>query len=193
MIGGLMIGSVVAAKFAQKIGTKFAVALGFSIMAIGLLLGTGTTLSTTDAYLILWTGVIGLGLGVAMPTVATAAMSVLSADRSASGTALISAVRQVGGTLGIALLGTTLGASYRDHLQLANVPGWAAGPIRDSVIAGVTIAHKIGSSALLLDVRSAFVNGLGAMLWICGGIAIVAVVLALLFLPNLHGRKAATK
>jgi hypothetical protein len=46
------------------------------------------------------------------------------------------------------------------------------------------VARQLGSSALLDDVRSAFVHGMDLMLWTCGGIAVVCAVLALLFLPR---------
>lgn len=186
MIGGLVIGSVIAGKFAGKVNTKFAVALGFGIMAAGLILGAQTTLSIGNAFIIMWSGIIGLGLGLAMPTVATTAISPLSAERSGAGTALISSVRQVGGTLGIALLGTLLGATYRSHLRLGVLPGALTSSIRSSVIAGVEVAHKLNSPALLQSVRTAFVHGLDGMLWVCGGIAICAVAIAVVFLPNLR-------
>ncbi|HEY8998930.1 MAG TPA: MFS transporter [Candidatus Saccharimonadales bacterium] len=193
MIGGLMIGSVASSKFAQAVGTKIAATVGFAIMATGLLLGAGTTLASSGSFIITWTAVIGLGLGFAMPTVADAALSALSAERSASGTALISAVRQVGGTLGIALLGTALGASYRSHLHLAGLPSQVAEPIRGGVNAGVAIAQKINSPALLTNIRTAFVHGQSVMLWVCSGIAASAVILALLFLPNIRERKNSAK
>jgi EmrB/QacA subfamily drug resistance transporter len=193
MIGGLMVGSVASSKFAQAVGTKFAATVGFAIMATGLFLGAGMTLASGGTFIIIWTAIIGLGLGFAMPTVADAALSALTPERSASGTALISAVRQVGGTLGIALLGTALGASYRSRLHLAGLPSQVAAPIRGGVNAGVVVAQKLGSPTLLTNVRTAFVHGQSVMLWVCGSIAVSAVVLALLFLPNIRERKSNAK
>lgn len=184
MILGLMIGSVASAKAAKKFDAKLAVAVGFVIMAIGLLLGAKTTLSANGLFLVIWSGIIGLGLGVAMPNVATAAISPLSAEHSAAGTALISAVRQVGGTLGIALLGTLLGASYRSQLHALYLPGTLLDTLRSSVTAGTAIANKLGGPLLRNIVRSAFVHGMDVMLLVCGIIALVAMTLALLFLPS---------
>lgn len=188
MIIGLMIGSVAASKAPKNLNAKVAVALGFALIAAGLVLGTRTTLSTGNPFIVIWTGVIGLGLGVAMPNVVTVAISPLSAERSGSGTALISAVRQVGGTLGIALLGTLLGASYRSRLTLPDLPGGVVASIKSSVIVGTAIAHKLDSAQLLATVQSAFVHGMDVMLWVCGGIAIGAVVLAIIFLPSVYGQ-----
>jgi hypothetical protein len=66
----------------------------------------------------------------------------------------------------------------------AALPAQAAAAVRSSVGAGVAVAGKLGSPALLDTVRTAFVHGMTAMLWTCGGIAVGCAVLALLFLPR---------
>jgi hypothetical protein len=119
-----------------------------------------------------------------MPTAMNAALSALSAERSGSGSALISAMRQVGATMGVAILGTVLNSVYRSHLAVPGLPAPAAAAARSSVVAGVKVAHAAGSPSLLLLVRTAFVHGLDTMLWVCGGIALASAVLALLFLPR---------
>jgi MFS transporter, DHA2 family, multidrug resistance protein len=55
--------------------------------------------------------------------------------------------------------------------------------VRSSVFAGIAVAHKLGSPVLLEQIRSAFVHGIGAMLWVSAGLAVAGIVLALLFLP----------
>jgi len=55
--------------------------------------------------------------------------------------------------------------------------------VRGSVFAGLAVAQKVGSPALLDQVRSAFAHGIDAMLWVSVGLAGAGVVLALLFLP----------
>ena len=131
-----------------------------------------------------WFAVFGLGLGLAMPQTMNAALSALSAERSGSGSALISAMRQVGATIGVAVLGTVLASVYRSHLVVTGLPAAAAAAAKSSVVAGVAVAHALGSAALLDSVRHAFVQGLDTMLWVCGGIALASAILALLFLPR---------
>ena len=113
-----------------------------------------------------------------------AALSALSAERSGSGSALISAMRQVGATIGVAVLGTVLGSVYRAHLDVTGLPAAAAAAAKSSVVAGVAVAHALGSAALLDSVRTAFVQGMDTMLWVCGGIALASAILALMFLPR---------
>jgi MFS transporter, DHA2 family, multidrug resistance protein len=56
--------------------------------------------------------------------------------------------------------------------------------VRSSVAGGVAVAQKLGSSALLDMVRSAFIHGMDIMLWTCAAIAVVSALLALAFLPR---------
>jgi hypothetical protein len=93
-------------------------------------------------------------------------------------------MRQVGATIGVAVLGTVITSVYRSGLNVAALPGQAADAARKSVASGIAIAHQAGSAALLDAVRTAFVHALDVMLWICAGIALSAAVLALAFLPR---------
>jgi hypothetical protein len=67
---------------------------------------------------------------------------------------------------------------------VTGVPAAVADAAKSSVVAGVAIAHKLGSAALLDSVRYAFVVGMDSMLWVCGGIALVSAILAVIFLPR---------
>ncbi|HYB19189.1 MAG TPA: DHA2 family efflux MFS transporter permease subunit [Streptosporangiaceae bacterium] len=196
MIGGLVIGMIGSTRLASprraadgsevapRASAKVLVALGFAIMAGGLAVGATTKTGSGTEFAALWIAAAGLGLGLAMPQAMNAALSALSAERSGSGSALISAMRQVGATIGVAVLGTVLGSVYASHLDVTGLPAAAAATAKSSVVGGVAVAHATGSAALLDSVRTAFVQGMDAMLWVCGGIALASAILALIFLPR---------
>jgi DHA2 family multidrug resistance protein-like MFS transporter len=197
MIGGMIIGMVGGTRLASprkatdsaparppRANVKVLVTVGFTLMAIMLGVGANTTISSGTGFAAIWFAGFGLGLGLAMPQTMNAALSALSAERSGSGSALISALRQVGATIGVAVLGTVLDSVYRSHLAVTHLPAAAAAAAQASVVEGVSIAHRLGSAALLGSARSAFVTGLDTMLWVCGGIAVASAILALLFLPR---------
>jgi MFS family permease len=169
---------------APLVGAKALVTAGFALMAAMLALGATTKAATGTGFTAAWFAGFGFGLGLAMPTTMNAALSALSAERSGSGSALISAMRQVGASMGVAILGTVLNSVYRNHLVVSGLPAAAAAAARTSVVAGVKVAHAAGSASLLLGVRTAFVHGVDTMLWTCGGIALASAILALLFLPR---------
>ncbi len=156
---------------------------GFVIMAVALAVGTATSAASGTGFTSGWFAVTGLGLGMAMPTMLNAALSALTPERSGSGSALMTAARQVGATIGIAVLGTVLNSVYRSHVSVAGLPA-AVGAARSSVGAGVAVAAKLGSAPLLTAVHSAYADGVDVMLWVCAAIAAAAAVLAALFLPR---------
>jgi DHA2 family multidrug resistance protein-like MFS transporter len=195
MIGGLVVGMIGSTRLATPrrvsgelraplASVKGLVTVGFTIMAAALAFGATTTTGSGTGFAAAWLAAFGLGLGLAMPQTMNAALSALSAERSGSGSALISALRQVGATIGVAVLGTVLATVYRAHVGVQGLPAAAAATAKSSVVAGVGVAHALGSAFLLHSARTAFVQGMDTMLWACGGIAVASAVLALIFLPR---------
>ena len=181
MIGGMLLG--VRITDLVKLGDKAVTGLGFALMAAGLVMGTLTTPATGYGFTATWLVLMGSGLGFAMPTAMNAAMSALSAERSGVGSALLMALRQVGGAIGVAILGSVLSSGYRGRLDLTGVPAQFSEAVRASVNTGVAVADRLGSGRLLETVRAAFVHGMDGTLWVCGGLAAAGVLIAVLFLP----------
>ena len=194
MIGGLVVGMLVGthlqgAPKGQPRGTsraniKTLVTVGFVIMAVGLVIGAFTRTTSGTGFVAAWFAVAGVGLGLSMPTASNAALGASTPERSGSGSAVISACRQVGATIGVAILGTVLNSGYRSQLDLHGLTAAVAGTVRSSVTGGIEVAQATHSTALLQVVRSAFAHGLDLMMWVCAAIALVCGVLALLFLPR---------
>ncbi len=170
------------------LSAKSLVSAGFLIMAVALGVGARTGVASAGAFVTTWFAVTGLGLGLALPTTMNAALGSLTAERSGSGSALMTAARQVGGTIGVAVLGTVLNSVYRSRLSLPGLPASAGRAARSSVTGGLAAAREAGSAAALHAVRGAFASGLDVMLWACAGIAAAAALLALAFLPR-HNRE----
>jgi hypothetical protein len=73
---------------------------------------------------------------------------------------------------------------YQSHLTGAGLPAALTDAAKNGVEAGVTVATRVHSSALLVATRDSFVHGLDVMLWVCGGIALASALLAVVFLPR---------
>jgi MFS transporter, DHA2 family, multidrug resistance protein len=184
LIAGLLVGAVAATRIARLIGDKLAVAVGFAILAVALGLGALTHPSDGSVYAMTWLTVAGLGLGVSLPTTMNAAIGALSPEHGGVGSALIQALRMVGGAFGAAIIGSILNAGYRGQLHLDGLPAQAAAAIEDSVAAGVAVARQLGSADLATMVRDAFVHGMAGAYWACAAAAVAGVVLALVFMPR---------
>ncbi len=196
MIGGMVVGMVSSTRLASPrrgadgaprpplATARILMAAGFTVMAAGIAFGAVTKVTSGTGYAALWIAAAGLGLGLALPQGMNAALGVLSAERSGSGSALISAMRQVGATIGVAVLGTVLTSGYHARLDLAGLPPALANTARSGVAGGVGVAQATHSTALLENVRVAFVHGMDIMLWASGGIALASAILALIFLRS---------
>ncbi|HTX82964.1 MAG TPA: DHA2 family efflux MFS transporter permease subunit [Streptosporangiaceae bacterium] len=195
LIGGLAVGLALGQRLQSPrsqggvtkpplVGVRPIGAGGFAIMAAALAVGTATSAASGTGFTSAWFAVTGFGLGLAMPTMLNAALSALSPERSGSGSALMTAARQVGATIGVAVLGTVLNSVYRGHLGMAALPPAVAAVAKSSVGTGVAVAAKLGSASVLSAVHAAYASGVDVMLWVCAAIAIAAAVLAALFLPR---------
>lgn len=183
MIAGLVVGTRLADVLARIIGPGALIALGFVAIVVACLLGVTMTADTGYGLLATWLTIAGLGLGLVMPTAMAAAIGALTPERSGAGSALVQALRQAGGTIGVAVLGTVLAAGYRAHLPTMPLPEPAASAVSDSVSSGVAVARQLGLPALEEQVQSAFVHGMVSALWVSGALALVGAVVALVVLP----------
>ncbi|MGA7911760.1 MAG: DHA2 family efflux MFS transporter permease subunit [Candidatus Dormiibacterota bacterium] len=184
VIVGLVLGAVPADRIAARVGPKLTIATGFAITAGGLLVGSTTMIGSGDWFVAIWMAVVGFGMGIGFATAASAALKTVPSERSGVASALIQAMQKVGAPFGAAILGSVLVSGYQSQLSLGGLPASVAGPIRQSVFAGVAVAEKLHSAALLESVRHAFVHGMDAALVISAGIALLGTVVALVFMPG---------
>jgi MFS transporter, DHA2 family, multidrug resistance protein len=183
LVGGLALGAGLADQVAKRVTAKLTVALGFAVLATGLVLGTAMTAASATAFIAAWTAVAGLGFGLALATAASAALVDIPKESAGVGSAVMQAVQKAGAPLSAAVLGSVIASAYHSRLPVAGLPAATVSAVRSSVFAGIAVAQKLHSPALLESVRAAFVHGITLMLWVSAGLAVAAVVLALLFLP----------
>jgi predicted MFS family arabinose efflux permease len=184
VIAGVVLGGLPADRVRSWIGPKLTVTLGLVVLAVGMLVGARTTVSSGDAFIAAWLLVCGIGMGLALVTAAAAALIEIPAERSGTGSALMQAFQKLGAPFGAAILGSVLSSTYQAQLQLAGLPPALAGVVRGSVFGGLAIAGRLHSAALLATVKESFVNGMDVSLVVCAGIAILGALLALAFLPG---------
>jgi MFS transporter, DHA2 family, multidrug resistance protein len=131
-----------------------------------------------------WTGLAGVGTGMALIGAQNAALATLDKPRAGAGSAAVQAMRQVGSVTGIAALGALVNGVYRSDLHLTGAPDQVAGAVRASVASGVAVGARLRAPALVHSVQQAFTSGMDAVLWTSAGVCVLAAVLMWLFLPN---------
>jgi DHA2 family multidrug resistance protein-like MFS transporter len=185
LIVGLILGAVPASQFSRLLGTKVAAVVGFAAIGIGSGIGATTTASSSVWFVAIWMAVVGFGVGVALATCTSAALSRLAPENSGIGSAVVQVIQKVGAPLGSAVLGSVLSVTYQAQLRLPVLASSVADDVKHSVFAGVAVAGQLHSSALLHSVRSSFVHGEAAALAVTVGIAAVGCIVAIVFLPRL--------
>ncbi|MGW4756931.1 DHA2 family efflux MFS transporter permease subunit [Streptomyces chartreusis] len=184
MMGGLLVASRLAPKVVTRFGARAAVSAGLVVLAFAGFLGSRTTVDSGYGFVALWLTVTGLGFGLSLIPAMNGGLSALPRDRAGSGSGLLMTLRQVGGAIGIALLGSLLAGTFRDRLDVTGLPAGAADTAGESVVAAHLVAERAGSAELAASANSAYVHGMGIVLLVCGIAALVSALLAAAFLPG---------
>jgi DHA2 family multidrug resistance protein-like MFS transporter len=184
VIGGLVVGAIPADRVAARFGPRVTVTAGILILVAGMFAGSTMSATSDDAFIAAWTFVVGAGAGVGLATAASVAVAELSAERSGVGAALVQAVIKLGPAFGATILGSVLNSTYQGRVQVAGLPADAARAVEQSVFGGLAVAGQMGSPALLESVRSAFVAGVDDAVRVAALTALVAAVLAVIFMPG---------
>ena len=174
--------SSAAPRIAQRTGTRVLLLTGTSIVAVGLV-WMATMPSIDGAYLSVLPGLllIGAGMGLVMTPSTVAITASLPAEKQGVASALNDTVREVGGALGVALLGSVLSSGYGSHIGdvAATVPAPLRGPVEDGIGTALAVAPQLGEQAATVvgAARQAFVDGWHQAMWVGAAMAITAVVL----------------
>jgi EmrB/QacA subfamily drug resistance transporter len=184
----LMVAAPMSARLTERLGTKVVVTGGLTLVTLGLLILA--TASTASGYGLVVTSLVtlGFGMGSTMAPATEAIMGALPRERAGVGSAVSTTVRQVGGVLGVAVLGSLLSSVYGTRLldTLRGLPAGLGSAASDSVGAAVGIAARIGGEpgrALVSTAHSAFIHGMDVSLLAGAGVALLGALVALLFLP----------
>jgi hypothetical protein len=170
------------------VGTKVVVAAGMTLVAGGLLwlaaLGTGSTYADYLPAMI----VMGTGIALTWAPTTEAIMGSLPPAKAGIGSAVNDTVREVGGALGVAVLGSILASQYGGAVESATngLPHGAAETASDSVGGAVAVASHVGGgagTALLDAARAAYIDGFGLALTVAAVVAFAGAALAAIWLP----------
>lgn len=171
--------SRLAPKLADRFGSR-AVCVG-GLIGIAAALTVIAQLNADSPYWHLALGllVLGAGMGAAMTPATSAITSALPRSQQGVASAMNDLSREVGGALGIAVLGSIATAVYRAHLNLPGLPDAVADKARASF---AVAAHLGGPVADHAD--AAFVDGFRIAFLTAAGAAVVAAAVVAALLPR---------
>ena len=189
---GLIIFAPLSERLVRIVGVRWVVAAGLTTVALSFL---GIQLITADSpywHLGILQGMLGCGMGLTVAPSTTAFMSALPRERAAAGSAVTNAFRQVGGALGVAVLGSIIATQYRSEVSTALLAKGFPKPVVDQVSEslGATV-QAINSSQVVQDKQDLlhqaytfYVTALQHATAVGAVAALMGAVVALVWLPR---------
>jgi len=183
--------SPVSPILAQRFGTRLVIPAGMALMGLGLLDLSTVGVHTSYPPMALAIAIMGAGMGMVMAPASTTIMTTVPAHQAGAGSAINDTIREVGGALGIAVVGSLAAAVYRSrltHVLVAqHAPGLVVHVATGSVAAADITGRQAGGAAgseLVAAAHSAFVNAMAMGVRVAAGVALVSAVAAIFTLPR---------
>lgn len=182
----IAVASVAGAILAPKVGTKLVVAAGLTLLGSSFLWISTMEVDAAYATVVVPQMILmGLGLGLISTPATESILQVLPPARAGVGSAVNDATRELGGTLGVAVVGSLFSSLYGDRLVELLEGKVPAGPLtaaRDSVGVADALGRQVPGVADATD--TAFMAGLSTACVMIGILCLVAAVTALVALPG---------
>jgi EmrB/QacA subfamily drug resistance transporter len=186
---GIMTTAPQAPKLVERIGTKYVVVLGLSIVSCGLLLYASNTVMSSIPGGIVVRLLFGIGMGFTIAPATESIMGSLPKAKAGVGSAVNDTTRQAGGALGVAVIGSVFAARYHSVIRIpGGLPAAARPLVHDSIGKALTAARafhldpatagRVHSAA-----SAAYLSGMRVAVFVGAAIVVCAAGVAFRFLP----------
>jgi Na+/melibiose symporter-like transporter len=185
----MIIFSTRAAGLVERFGARTIVTIGMLLTAGGVFVLSSLDASSGYGHVLAGMIVMASGMGLTMTPMTELIMSSVPRDKAGVGSAMNDTTREVGTTLGVAILGSILSSGYTSHLGQAvtGLPDSARHAAEGSLAGALGVAHQIGGAqgAAIVDAaKSAWADGLHLSMGIGAVIVLLAAIISARYLPG---------
>jgi len=175
-----------APKIAGRVGVRVTGPIGLGLMATGLLILSSLDGGSTYWHFLLGVVPFGAGAALAGAPATTAIVASLPREKQGVASAINDVSRELGGALGIAILGSVLNSAYRSSVsdQTSALPPALADNARGSLAAAQAIGNRLGSDDLVAKANDAFVHGFSLALLAGAAVLIAGAVFVAIRAPG---------
>lgn len=191
MAGAMAVVAPLSSIAVRRAGTKLTIAAGLLLIAAGLWQTSHATITWTFVSVLPGLILAGVGAALVIPAVSGSVMNSLPREHTGIGSATNGVFIQVGGALGVAVIGSLLSTRYQDRMVVAlaqtPVPHTIENTITGSIGGALGVAAQVGGTVgrlLTLAARSAFLSGGGLGLFTAAMVVLGGCVLALVTVPS---------
>ena len=189
----IAIASVVSPKLVELFGTTNVVRVGLALLSASFVwIALRSEVDTAYLEIVGQMVFLGAGMGATTAPATESIMGSLSVEKAGIGSAVNDTTRELGGTLGVAIIGSVFSSVYIGALDglgsgsaFSQLPAEAQAITRESVGAARFVAPELGpnAAAYLAEVNDAFLSGLTVGCLVAAGVAFAGAVFASRFLP----------
>ncbi len=176
-------------RFVRRYGSAVVVPVGLTSVATGLALLTRLQVDSSLANFFVAMVPLATGMAISMTPLTSLIMSSVPLGRAGVGSAMNDTTRELGGALGVAVLGSIVTSQYASGISsdIAGLPEQVRGAAESGLTGALQVGAQIGGdqgAALIGAARQAFVDGLGTAALVGSLVVLSAAIAARLLLPR---------
>ena len=187
----MMIFAPLSTRWVHRFGNKIVVVFGMLVVTVTLLAMTSFQTDSSALHVIAITSLLGFGMAHVMPAATESIMGSLPREKAGVGSAMNDTTRQVGGAIGVGLLGSILSSRYGSHVTngLAGIaPPSIVDRAKDSIGSALGVAQTDPAAEsfrtqITSTAKSSFVSGMHTTLYLAAVIVVVGAIAVYKFLP----------
>jgi EmrB/QacA subfamily drug resistance transporter len=190
LAGALLVVAPVGALLASRFGERVVVTVGLLVLASGLASAARCGLEPDSGAILSTMLLLATGMGLGMPAATGSIMASLPAAQSGIGSAVNDATRELGGALGVAIVGSVFARSYAAQLAgshgLAGLPEATRVRLAQSLGSALAVAHDIGGReglAIAHATRAAFVSAMHQGSYVAAAVVLLAALVSACWFP----------
>jgi hypothetical protein len=184
----IAIGSIVGVRLSVTVGNKAIVATGLFLVGISFAWVSNNSIDTPYLDIVGQMILAGVGMGLTTAPATEAIMGVVPKEKAGIGSAVNDATRELGATLGVAIIGSVYASLYASGIQDAagSAPAPALDAASDSIGAALAVSNQLGPAGqpLLEASQAAFFDGFQLGCLVAAGVLIAGAAFAARFLPS---------
>jgi EmrB/QacA subfamily drug resistance transporter len=196
----IIVAAPIAGRLTDRIGARIPIVVGLTLVAIALYWQSTITVDTGYGTLLPTFSLMGLGIGLTMSPMSTAAMNAVQETKAGVASGILSMSRMVGGTFGVAAVGALFQhlSDNRLHERLGELPlsaqqqAWFANNLGSGAVddklkqLDPNTAQQVGGV-----LKETFVHSLSVSLKLSTAVAVAGVAIALVMLRDKRAREPA--
>lgn len=189
MTGAFFVFAPLSVNMARLLGPRVTIPFGLVLAALGLALMGTIDADTAYGIVAIPIVVMAAGMAMLMPPASEGIVSSLPSDKAGVGSAMNDTTREVGGAIGIAIMGSLLAVGYRSSLgdATAGLSAEDAELAEDSIGFALAVASKqpeAQAESLVAAATTAFTDGMTLVFFIAAGLVLATAAVVAMFYPG---------